>query len=134
MPDLPKRRLLDQFGASPTFIAEGCRLQGDLETRGPLVLSGSLEGKGLIGGAVSISVGARWHGDVHAKSGVIAGEVIGNVTIEEKLEIGATAVIRGSIAARSLAIANGAVIDGDIAVTGTQPIVKFDEKRSASGP
>ena len=42
MADLPKRRLLDQFGASPTFIAEGCRMQGDLETRGALVLSGTL--------------------------------------------------------------------------------------------
>lgn len=131
MPEMPKRRLLDQFGASPTFIAEGCRLRGDLETRGPLVLSGNLEGDGRIGGALSISVGARWHGNVHAKAGVIAGEVIGNVAIDEKLEIGATAVIRGSIAAKTLAIANGAVIDGDIVVTGTQPVVKFEEKRGA---
>ncbi|MBX3034960.1 MAG: polymer-forming cytoskeletal protein [Bdellovibrionaceae bacterium] len=131
MSDLPKRRLLDQFGASPTYIAEGCRMRGDLETRGPLVLSGGLEGDGRIGGALSISVGARWHGNVHAKAGVIAGEVVGNVTIDEKLEIGATAVIRGSIAAKTLAIANGAVIDGDIVVTGTQPVVKFDEKRGA---
>ena len=131
MSDLPKRRLLDQFGASTTYIAEGCRMRGDLETRGPLVLSGGLEGDGRIGGALSISVGARWHGNVHAKAGVIAGEVVGNVTIDEKLEIGATAVIRGSIAAKTLAIANGAVIDGDIVVTGTQPVVKFDEKRGA---
>lgn len=131
MSDLPKRRLLDQFGASPTYIAEGCRMQGDLETRGPLVMSGSLEGNGRIGGGISISVGAEWHGDLHAKAGVIAGEVIGNITIDEKLEVGATAVIRGSIAAKTLAIANGAVIDGDIVVTGTQPVVKFDEKRSA---
>ncbi|MGE0580685.1 MAG: polymer-forming cytoskeletal protein [Steroidobacteraceae bacterium] len=131
MSDLPKRRLLDQFGASPTFIAEGCRMQGDLETRGALVLSGRLEGDGRVGGALSISVGARWQGNVHAKAGVIAGEVIGNVTIEDKLEIGATAVIRGSIAAKTLAIANGAVIEGDIVVTGTQPVVKFEEKRSA---
>lgn len=131
MSDLPKRRLLDQFGASPTFIAEGCRMHGDLETRGPLVLSGSLDGDGRVGGMLSISVGARWHGNVHAKAGVIAGEVIGNVTIDEKLEVSGTAVIRGSIAAKSLAIANGAVIDGDIVVTGTHPVVKFEEKRSA---
>ena len=78
-----------------------------------------------------LSIGAHWQGDVHAKAGVIAGEVTGRVTIEEKLEIGATAVIRGSIAAKTLAIANGAVIEGDIVVTGTQPVVKFDEKRSA---
>lgn len=131
MSDQPRRRLLDQFGASPTFIAEGCRMQGDLETRGPLVLSGTLIGDGRIGGALSVSVGAQWQGNVQARTGVIAGEVIGQVTIDEKLEVGATAVIRGSIAAKSLAIANGAVIEGDIVVTGTQPVVKFEEKRRA---
>lgn len=131
MSDLPKRRLLDQFGTSPTYIAEGSRIQGDVDTRGPLVLSGTLEGNGRVGGGLSISVGARLLGDVQARSAVIAGEVIGDVTIEEKLEIGATAIIRGSIAAKSLAIANGAVIEGDIVVTGTQPVVKFDERRRA---
>ncbi len=131
MSDLPKRRLLDQFGTSPTYIAEGSRIQGDIDTRGPLVLSGTLEGNGRVGAGLSISVGARLLGDVQARSAVIAGEVIGNVTIAEKLEIGATAIIRGSIAAKSLAIANGAVIEGDIVVTGTQPVIKFDEKRRA---
>lgn len=131
MSDLPKRRLLDQFGTSPTYIAEGSRIQGDIDTRGPLVLSGTLEGNGRVGAGLSISVGARLLGDVQARSAVIAGEVIGNVTIEEKLEIGATAIIRGCIAAKSLAIANGAVIEGDIVVTGTQPVIKFDEKRRA---
>ncbi|MBV6418739.1 MAG: hypothetical protein CMLOHMNK_03677 [Steroidobacteraceae bacterium] len=131
MSEQPRRRLLDQFGATPTLIADGCRMQGDLETRGPLVLSGTLVGDGRIGGALSISVGAHWQGNVQAKTGVIAGEVIGQVTIDEKLEIGATAVIRGSIAAKTLAIANGAVIEGDIVVTGTQPVVKFEEKRRA---
>jgi cytoskeletal protein CcmA (bactofilin family) len=131
MSDLPKRRLLDQFGSQPTFIAEGCTVRGDFETRGPLVLSGQLEGDARVGAAVSISAGAEWRGDVHARTGVIAGQVIGNVIIDDKLEIGATAVIRGSIAAKTLAIANGAVIDGEITVTGTQPIVKFEEKRHA---
>jgi len=131
MSELPKRRLLDQFGNSPTYIAEGSRIQGDIDTRGPLVLSGTLEGNGRIGAGLSISVGARLLGNVQARSAVIAGEVIGDVTIDEKLEIGATAVIRGSIAAKSLAIANGAVIEGDIVVTGTQPVVKFEEKRRA---
>ncbi|HNR21683.1 MAG TPA: polymer-forming cytoskeletal protein [Steroidobacteraceae bacterium] len=131
MSEQPRRRLLDQFGVSPTYIAEGSRIRGDIDTRGPFVLSGTLEGNARVGAGLSISVGARLHGDVEARSAVIAGEVIGNVTIEEKLEIGATAVIHGSIAAKSLAIANGAVIEGDIVVTGTQPVVKFDEKRRA---
>lgn len=131
MSEQPKRRLLDQFGSSPTYIADGSRVQGDVDTRGPLVLSGTLEGNARVGAGLSISVGARLHGDVQAKSAVIAGEVIGDLAIEEKLEIGATAIIRGRIAAKSLAIANGAMIEGDIVVTGTQPVVRFDEKRRA---
>ena len=38
MNEKPKRRLLDQIGSTPTFIAAGCRITGDLETPGPLVV------------------------------------------------------------------------------------------------
>ena len=40
MSETPKRRLIDQIGDSPTFVAEGSRLTGDLETPGPLVMCG----------------------------------------------------------------------------------------------
>lgn len=131
MPEPKKRRLLDHFGASPTYVAEGCHVRGDLETPGAFVLSGTLEGDARIGGAVSVGKGASWLGSLEARAGVIAGEIRGNVTIREKLEIGASAVIRGNIAARSLAIANGAVIEGEIAVTGDEPLVRFEEKRAS---
>ena len=49
--------------------------------------------------------------------------------VDEKLEIGQTAVIRGSVSARTIAIARGAVVDGDITVTSGTPIVRFEEKR-----
>ena len=43
--------------------------------------------------------------------------------VEDKLEIGATAVIRADIVARSIAIAKGAVIEGVVTVTSGQPVV-----------
>ena len=42
MNDLQKRRLIDSIGDSPTFVAEGVRLTGDLETPGPLVICGAV--------------------------------------------------------------------------------------------
>jgi len=33
------------------------------------------------------------------------------------------------VRARTLAIANGALVDGDLAVTGEAPVTRFDEKR-----
>ncbi len=125
----PKRRLLDQFGTSPTFIAEGCRVIGDIETRGACMLAGEVRGNGEIATGVSLSAGAAWHGDIRAQHGIIAGTVIGNVVVAEKLEIGAAAVIRGSIIARTVAIARGARVEGKVTVTSEAPVIHFDEKR-----
>ena len=49
--------------------------------------------------------------------------------VSEKLEIRKTARIRGSVRARTIAVAQGAVIDGDMAVTSGAPVVHFEEKR-----
>lgn len=129
MTDTPKRRLLDRLGSSPTFVAAGCRLTGDFETEGPLLLCGSIRGDGRVGGALSLTAQANWEGEVHAATAVIAGRFTGRLVIEGKLEIGASAVIHADIVAHAVAIARGAVVDGDMTVTGAQPVVHFDEKR-----
>jgi hypothetical protein len=63
----PRRRLLDQFGASPTFVAEGTRLVGNLETRGALIVCGHVQGNGRVGGALSLARGSTWTGDIAAR-------------------------------------------------------------------
>jgi cytoskeletal protein CcmA (bactofilin family) len=130
MSDNPKRRLIDQIGISPTFVAEGCRVTGDVETSGPLVVLGAIRGDGHVGGALSMSAKSAWEGEIHARAAVIAGRISGKLVIEEKLEIGATAVIRADIVAKSIAVAKGAVIDGEVTITSGQPMVQFEEKRS----
>jgi cytoskeletal protein CcmA (bactofilin family) len=126
-----KRRLIDQVGDSPTFIAEGSRLTGDLETSGPLVMCGAVRGDGRVGGALSMAVTAEWQGEIHAAAAVIAGKISGKLVVEDKLEVGATAVIHADIVARSIAVAKGAIIDGAVTVTSGQPVVQFEEKRGA---
>lgn len=132
MPENPKRRLIDQFGASPTFIAEGSTVVGDLETTGPLVVCGTVRGNAVVSGPVRIAATAVWKGDIRAQAAVIAGHVVGRISIEERLEIGASARIEGDLAAHTIAIARGAVIDGQVNVTGGQPAATFEEKRRES--
>ncbi len=132
MTDTPKRRLLDFLGGSPTFVAEGCRITGDVETPGPLVVCGAIRGDGHVRGALSMAARSEWEGEVRAETGVIAGKITGKLSVTGKLEIGATAIIRARVSARSIAIAKGAVIDGELIVTSGQPIVSFEEKRRAS--
>lgn len=129
MSEPPRRRLLDSIGGSPTFVAEGCQVTGDVETPGPLVVCGSVHGDGRVGGMLSMAAKSRWEGDVRAKQAVIAGEVVGRLVVEEKLEIGASAVVRAQVAARSIAIAEGAIVDGEVTVTSGQPVVRFEDKR-----
>ena len=129
MADNPKRRLLDKMGTAPTYVAPHSRITGDLETPGALIMCGHIRGDGDVQGALSLAAEARWEGEVHARSGVISGEIIGAIRVDEKLEIRATAVIRGGVTARSVAIAKGAVIEGEVIVTGGEPIINFVEKR-----
>lgn len=130
MSDEPKRRLSDRLGLSPTVIAEGTSVVGDVETRGALMVSGHVRGNGHIGGMLSIGKTARWEGDISARQAVLAGHVTGSIVVEDKLEVSASAVVSGEITAKILAIANGARIEGAVTVTSGKAIMKFDEKRS----
>jgi len=126
----PRRRLFDQVSGAPTLIGAGTRFEGRLEVNGPMSLGGSVVGDGMIGGALAIAKDGHWRGNVSARSAVIAGTVTGDMTIEAMLEIGKTAVIRGRVTARVIAIADGAVVEGEMTVTGDAPVVHFEEKRA----
>jgi len=131
MSETLKRRLIDQIGDSPTFVAEGSRLTGDVESAGPLVVCGAIRGDGRVGGALRMAVTAEWAGEIHARAAVIAGRISGRLVVEDKLEVGATAVLRADIVARSIAVAKGAIIDGVVTVTSGEPVLEFEEKRAA---
>jgi cytoskeletal protein CcmA (bactofilin family) len=94
------------------------------------MLSGSIVGDGDVGGMLTIAREAHWEGQVRARSGVIAGKLTGSIMVSDRLEVGSAAVIKGRLTAKSLAIARGAVIEGDIQVTSGEPIVQFEEKRA----
>ncbi len=127
----PKRRLIDQLGSSPTFVAAGCHLSGDLEAAGAVIVSGSVRGDGRVGGTLSMATGSQWDGEIHAQAAVIAGSISGRLVVEGKVEIRATAVVRADIVARNIAIARGAIVDGEVTATGEEPIIRFDEKRKS---
>jgi cytoskeletal protein CcmA (bactofilin family) len=130
MSDAPHRRLSDRSNGPPTVIGAGVNFRGDIIAPGAVMLSGSVTGDGDVGGMLSIAREASWEGQVRARSAVIAGKLTGGLMVEDRLEVGSAAVIKGHVTAKSLAIARGAVIEGDIQVTSGEPIVQFEEKRA----
>jgi cytoskeletal protein CcmA (bactofilin family) len=129
MSDIPRRRFFDRLSGTPSLLSTGSSLNGDVETTGPLMVGGHIKGDGRIGGELSIGPQAHWEGNVYAHRAVVAGKITGSIVVSEKIEIAATAVIRGRVSACTIAMARGATIEGEVAVTGTEPIVEFEERR-----
>ena len=124
-----RRRILDLGSASPTFIGAESVIVGNIRGTGLFVVSGEIHGDGEIQGGLNLSVTGKWHGFIEAQHAVVAGTIIGGLAVEGKLEIGYTAVIRGKVSARTVAIAKGAIVEGEIEITsGTAPL-EFEEKR-----
>jgi cytoskeletal protein CcmA (bactofilin family) len=127
----PNRRLFDfdLDSLTPTVIGEQSVFVGDIRGEGQFVVSGEVHGDGEIDGGLNLAVTGVWNGHVQAQRAVIAGKITGGLTVHDRLEIGYTAVIRGKVSARTIAIAKGAIIDGDIEVTSESPMLQFEEKR-----
>jgi cytoskeletal protein CcmA (bactofilin family) len=127
----PKRRFFDfDLGLpTPTVIGLESVVVGDIRGTGQFVVSGEVHGDAEIAGSLNLAVTGVWNGNIQAERAVIAGKITGALTVQGKLEIGFTAVIRGKVSARTIAIAKGAIIDGDIEVTSDTPMLEFEEKR-----
>jgi cytoskeletal protein CcmA (bactofilin family) len=123
------RRFVDRIAGTPTVLGPSTNFVGDIRGKGTFVVYGEVRGDGDIQGSLNIAASATWHGDVHAQQAVVAGHLTGSLIVEGKLEIGYTAVIHGKVSASSIAIALGAVVDGEIITTSGAPVQQFEEKR-----
>jgi cytoskeletal protein CcmA (bactofilin family) len=129
MSETPRRRLSDRISVSPTLIGSGSHFAGDLTCESDLVIAGLINGDGIVRGALTLSEGGRWEGNIQATHAVVAGEIQGSITVAEKLEIRKSARIQGSVKAKIIAIAEGGVIDADMAITSETPVMRYEEKR-----
>jgi cytoskeletal protein CcmA (bactofilin family) len=107
-------------------------VDGNIRGKGQFVVFGEVHGDGELEGALHLSVAAGWYGHIQAHQAIVAGKIIGGLIVKDKLEIGYTAVIRGRVSARTIAIAKGAIVDGEIEVTSGTPVVQFEEKREGN--
>lgn len=125
-----KRRFSDQTSLCTNIIGDGAQLRGTLTGSGDYRVSGRFEGDADIEGTVVLLPGAHWKGDIAADNLVIAGEVHGNVTAQNSLELTASARIHGDLASPTIAIAEGALYQGQVRTVKRAPVKRFKERRS----
>jgi cytoskeletal protein CcmA (bactofilin family) len=126
-----EKRFFERITATPTFIGPDSVVVGNISGAGPFVVSGEVHGDGAVDGGLNLSVTGSWHGNIQAHQAIVAGKITGGLTVKDRLEIGYTAVIRGRVSARTIAIAKGAIVDGEIEVTSGAAMLEFEEKRDA---
>jgi len=126
-----KRRLQDGGNGPTTYLAASTRIVGTITGQGAYVFCGTVEGDCDISGPLTLAEGGRWKGTMKAVDVVVAGTVEGDVVAKQRVEIAGTARINGSLSGNSIAVAEGAIIEGAITVTSAEPPVKFQEKRQA---
>jgi cytoskeletal protein CcmA (bactofilin family) len=128
---LLKRRIQDSGSGPTTFIAATTKIVGKVSGKGPFVFCGTVEGDCDIDGPATLAPGGRWQGTIRATDIVVAGTVQGDVIAKQRVEISGTARITGALSGNSIAVAEGAVIEGEIKVTSGATPVKFEEKRQS---
>ena len=129
-----KRRIQDSANGQKTYIAPSTKIVGTISGQGSYVFCGSVDGDCDIDGPLTLAEGGRWKGTMKATDIVVAGTVEGDVVARQRVEISGTARVTGSLSGNSIAVAEGAVIEGEIKVTSGDPAVKFQEKRQPETP
>jgi cytoskeletal protein CcmA (bactofilin family) len=123
-----RRRTLDQVKEYTTVIGPGTEFSGSLHGKDNYLVHGHFRGDCDLHGTLVIAPGGRWKGDVIADNVIVGGELVGNVTARKKLELAPTARIRGDLASPSIAIAVGALYDGDVHMKQSR-ITRYAERR-----
>jgi len=99
-------------------------ITGELKATEDLTIEGQVDGKiELLQNVLTIGRNAKARAEILAKSVIVLGEVVGNITASEKLEIRESGSVEGDITAPRLAVADGATFRGrvDMNKSGARP-------------
>ena len=121
----------------PVNIGKSVVIKGELTGSEDLTIEGHVEGKiELRQNVLTIGPNGKIKAQVFAKSVIILGEVTGNVTATEKVDLRDNGSIDGDIAAPRVAIAEGAHFRGSIDMqrAGAKSEQKPAEKPAAAQP
>jgi cytoskeletal protein CcmA (bactofilin family) len=101
--------------SKPANIGQSVQINGELTGQEDLIIDGKIEGKILLKDH-HLTIGPNGHinAEVQAKSVQINGEVTGNITADDKVEISPSGSVQGDICAPRVALADGSSFKGSI--------------------
>lgn len=97
-----------------TIIGSGLTIEGEITSDEDVVVAGTLRGKLGVEGAVTIEAGALVEADVAAASLQVGGNVTGNITASDRVDLLTGGRLVGDVKASRLTIADGASFKGNV--------------------
>ena len=96
-------------------IGQSIIFKGELSGDEDLEIEGNVDGNvNLANHQLTVGANGRLKAEVTAKSIIVIGQVIGDLTATERIEVQATGVVEGDLKAPRLNVQEGAVLNGSI--------------------
>jgi len=96
-------------------IGQSVEIRGTLTGNEDLTIEGMVDGKILVKDhALTIGANGRITAEVHAKTVIVVGQVVGNITADDRVEIAPSGSVQGDVRAPRVSISDGAKFKGSI--------------------
>ena len=112
--------LVEPQDGTTVLLGKGSRLTGKLMLDGPGRIEGRVEGEISARGMLIIGEGAVVNAQVNCTSVVVQGRVTGDITASARLEMRGGCEVIGNVSTPSLVIQEGAVFQGQCAMSGAE--------------
>jgi cytoskeletal protein CcmA (bactofilin family) len=101
------------------WVGKALLIQGKITSTENLTIDGRVEGTIELGDhSLTIGTGASVEADLVAQTIVVSGAVVGNVLATVKVDLQATASVKGDIEAPLIVMADGALVVGKVEAQG----------------
>lgn len=95
-----------------TILGKGTDFQGDFTAEGSVRIDGNVNGNVKLTGTLIVGAAGIITGDVDTEVAVIGGEVLGNITAGQKVELTSTAKVLGDISTKVIVVDENAIFQG----------------------
>jgi cytoskeletal protein CcmA (bactofilin family) len=117
--------------SSQTVIGPKVRFTGEVSGDEDVLIQGRLEGNAKVDRKVTVAPSGEVHGDLQARAVIVGGRVYGQIWAAERAELLATAAVEGNVNAPKVVIAEGAQLQGSVAMSAVPQSAVPAQKKSA---
>jgi len=123
--------LMAEIITGKNVLSADVEIKGSIKFQNELTIDGKVEGEITSAGILTVGENAEIRGEIKTKSVTVLGKVHGNITVDERCELKARAVLQGDLKAARLVIEEGATFVGKSEVT---PVKGGNRPQSPEAP